>query len=73
MNAKAISKIKVGDSIRCIPTHNRASNSTRWRKVTAVEKQMKYDDFAGVAVKAHGYDTFWLKNKEILEHKPKEQ
>ena len=66
-NAMNISGIKVGDKIRCFPVHMRGGNSLRWRKVTRVERSPNKWQFSGIAVNAHGWKEFWLKESEIIE------
>lgn len=58
--------IKVGDTIKCRPIHLRGGNSTRNRKVRAVNSSPYGWQHSGIAVNAHGYNEFWLKKSEII-------
>jgi hypothetical protein len=59
--------IKQGDMIDCRPTHVRGGNRRCDRRVTKVVKEPHKWQLSGVAVSAHGYNEYWLNNKEIFE------
>lgn len=61
-----IATIKVGDTIRCRPTHLRDGSTIRNRKVRAVVDSPYAWQGCGIAVNAHGYKEYWIKTSEII-------
>ena len=60
-------EIKAGQWVYATPGHTLGGLPLRWRKVTAVCSKGYSWRYSGIAVRAHGYSEFWLRDSEIMD------